>query len=260
MKIIVLISFFMFNFVFAKGFELNYQKETAFAFFETSILTFAFLAHNNKTTLNSTTVDSLNSNSINYLDKKFAIFSFDKDLADISDLFLIGISSSPFLFFISNDFRKNKKLLIPILFAETVALNTGINFIVKNMVSRKRPYAYEIEKNYKKRTSPDATRSFYSGHSSLAFASATFSTAMFFEYFPNSKWKIPVASSLFSSALIIASLRVLSGEHFLSDVSFGALMGVSSSLFVLMSHKKKDFNFSFFPLNNGGLFSFNYIF
>ncbi len=246
--------------IFARGFELETQKETAFAFLGTTVLTFAFLANNNKNALDLKSVDIFNKNSVNSFDRTFAVFSYDKTIASVSDFSLISLSLTPSLFYFSKKFRTKEKFLIPVLFAEVLALNTGINFIVKNMVSRKRPYVYETNKNYEKRTSSDATRSFYSGHSSLAFACATFSSAMFWEYYPQSKWKIPITISLFSLATTIASLRVLAGQHFLSDVAFGALMGSATASFVLLSHKKDNLNFSIFPLKNGGMIAFNYKF
>ena len=79
-------------------------------------------------------------------------------------------------------------------------------------------------------------KSFPSGHTTLAFASASFTSYVFGKYYPDSKWRIPVSLSLYTLATTTALLRVSSGNHFLTDVLAGALIGTLCGLTIPMLH------------------------
>jgi undecaprenyl-diphosphatase len=80
------------------------------------------------------------------------------------------------------------------------------------------------------------------------FLSATFST----EY-PDSRWKIPVISAGYALALNVAVNRVLSGNHFISDVLAGAAIGSLYGYLVPWIHlqNKKNASVTFTPVLNG---------
>lgn len=94
------------------------------------------------------------------------------------------------------------------------SLTLGISYLVR----RKRPYE----------TMPDAwhlpirlyTPSFPSGHSTIAFAVATF---VCWYWHPSFLWVI----SLFAVAIAIALARVFVGVHYVTDVIVGAIIGSS---------------------------------
>ena len=67
--------------------------------------------------------------------------------------------------------------------------------------------------------------SFVSGHTTMSFAAAAFTTFMFCQYFPDSPWKIPVITASFTAAAVTGGLRIASGNHFVTDVLAGAGLG-----------------------------------
>ncbi len=90
--------------------------------------------------------------------------------------------------------------------------------------------------------SGDSERSFPSRHSILAFASATFTSYVFSTYYPDSDWKVPVSLLSYGLAATTSAFRVASGNHFLTDVVAGALIGTAVGLAVPALHSQFDEN------------------
>lgn len=78
----------------------------------------------------------------------------------------------------------------------------------------------------------DWNNSFISGHTTLSFAAATFTTYMMNQYFPNSRNKQLIIATSYSLATITAGLRLASGNHFLTDVLCGAAVGSAMGFLV----------------------------
>lgn len=114
---------------------------------------------------------------------------------------------------------------IGVEYAETMAFAYGIKELAKHCVSRPRPYMYFDGAPQSKIDDGDWDDSFFSGHTTLSFAAASFTTFMMCQYFPDSPAKIPVITMAYSLACTTAILRLASGNHFLTDVLCGALAG-----------------------------------
>lgn len=78
--------------------------------------------------------------------------------------------------------------------------------------------------------------SFPSGHVTLAFSYATFTSYVFCKYNPDSKAKLPVCIISYSLACATAVLRVASGSHFITDVLAGAAIGAAIGFAVPYVH------------------------
>ena len=116
-------------------------------------------------------------------------------------------------------------LTIGTMYAETLLLAYGIKEWTKLLVYRARPYMYFDEYPQDKVDDGDWNCSFPSGHTTLAFAGAAFTTMVFCQCFPDSNWKYAVAGASFGIAAATGVLRMASGNHFLTDVLAGALIG-----------------------------------
>jgi len=128
-----------------------------------------------------------------------------------------------------------------LILGEVFVVNAGINTLIKYAVRRPRPFLYDADMSAfspEDRADADSGMSFYSQHSSSAFAMATAGSYLFTLRHPNSKWVIPVW--LFSEALAAttASMRVLAGKHFISDVLVGAVMGSAVGLLIPYLHRR----------------------
>ena len=74
----------------------------------------------------------------------------------------------------------------------------------------------------------------------MAFASAGFVSYVFSRYYPDSKWKAPIIAASYSLAATTAVLRIMSGNHFMTDVLAGALLGTLWGIGIPMLHTLGD--------------------
>jgi membrane-associated phospholipid phosphatase len=79
--------------------------------------------------------------------------------------------------------------------------------------------------------------SFYSGHTSTAFAMATAYGYLFTARHPRSKWIAPVWILGYAYASTTGVLRVAAGKHFWSDVIVGAIAGTAVGLAIPAAHR-----------------------
>ena len=129
-------------------------------------------------------------------------------------------------------------LTVGTMYAETLLFANGIKEWLKLLVYRARPYMYYEGYPQKKLADGDWNCSFPSGHTTLAFAGAAFTTMLYCQYFPDSKWKYTVAGASFGLAALTGALRIASGNHFFTDVLTGAIIGSICGIAVPYMHTK----------------------
>jgi membrane-associated phospholipid phosphatase len=122
--------------------------------------------------------------------------------------------------------------------AEALAWNGAVQDIVRRAVRRPRPFLYTAGVYPSERDGSDAGFSFYSGHTSFAFALATSCSYTFTLRHPHSKWKWVVWPALMAVASIEPVLRVYSGDHFPTDVIVGALAGSAIGVLFPALHRR----------------------
>ncbi|MDR1147053.1 MAG: phosphatase PAP2 family protein [Spirochaetaceae bacterium] len=106
---------------------------------------------------------------------------------------------------------------------EAFLLTFGTINLVKHTVIRYRPYMYIS--GLPDGEEDDYHNSFPSGSTAYVFLGAAFLSTTFSREYPESKLKLPVIIGSYTLASGIASMRILSGSHFLSDVLIGAAIG-----------------------------------
>ena len=95
-----------------------------------------------------------------------------------------------------------------------------------------------------RRTRPDGTEfSFPSGHTSVSFAAATVVQRHF-------GWKAGVPA--YAMASFVAASRIHEKRHFLSDVTFGAAVGIASGWAVTVGHGKAQMSVAPIAAPGGG--------
>jgi membrane-associated phospholipid phosphatase len=123
---------------------------------------------------------------------------------------------------------------------ETLAVNSFSTRLVKSIVRRPRPYAYDLALPEQERTVPDAASSFYSGHTSGSFAMATAYSYTFTRRHPDSPLVVPVWLGTHLLAAATGVCRVQAGKHFWTDVLIGAAMGSAIGLIVPVLHERRE--------------------
>ena len=157
-----------------------------------------------------------------------------------ADFLLIASLTTPVIL-LSTD--KKEWFTNGVMYLETLLIANGLKELAKLAVNRKRPYMYsDRDLPQDEIDNGDWAKSMPSGHTTFAFASATFLTYTFCRYFSDSPWRIPVSIGSYAIATGVAVLRVSGGKHFLSDVLAGAAIGSAVGFLVPFLHTLKTKN------------------
>lgn len=186
-----------------------------------------------------------NKNDVNSFDRRFMnAYSKTKDKA--ADITVAMAMATPAFVAFSTD--KEEWFTEAVMYAETLLIANGIKEMTKLCVNRIRPYMYYDSEDWPEDDvkEGDFANSFPSGHSAMAFAAATFTSYTFWKYNPDSNWKYAVAGTSYALAGTTFALRLLSGNHFMTDAVSGALIGTGVGFLVPWIHtfntNHKDFN------------------
>jgi undecaprenyl-diphosphatase len=179
------------------------------------------------------------------------MFSYNKPLDMVSDYGVYGMLLLPALSLVPNIGSPGTLLTYGIMYAQAFAFTAGTKNLLKNAIIRYRPYMYADGVPAGK--DDDYHNSFPSGSTAYAFLSAGFLSATYACEFPESRWKIPVIAGSYTLAAGVASMRILSGSHFLSDVLAGAAIGTLYGWLIPALHKRQtsDRNFAILLPGNG---------
>ena len=161
------------------------------------------------------------SSRVNAFDRS-VIHSYNKGF-DLAGHILLGLSMAApasMVFLMPEEW-----LPLTVMYAETLLIANGIKEIMKNSISRVRPYMYADNPPGDDVESGDYARSFPSGHTTMAFTSATFFSYVFTKYYPDSVYRYPVYAGSFLLAAATAGMRIASANHFPTDVLAGAAIG-----------------------------------
>ena len=108
---------------------------------------------------------------------------------------------------------------------QAVLVSAGLNQGVKFAVQRPRPLLYDRPADDPALDSPDNHLSFYSGHTTTAFAAGMAWAFTFARRHPGSPWRFAAYGGAAALGSTVGLLRVLAGKHFVSDVLVGAVAG-----------------------------------
>ena len=178
-------------------------------------------------------IHRLDKSDVNFVDRAF-MHSYSKSLDLTGDILLACTMAAPFTLAIHQE--KENMITLAVMYAETLLLAHSVKELSKDAVLRWRPYCYYDDTRSKLLKDDDSGRSFMSGHSAMAFASASFFATTYARLNPEGKKKYMVAGGSFAAAAAVATLRVASGNHFITDVLTGALWGTFAGYIVPQLH------------------------
>jgi len=169
--------------------------------------------------------------------------------ADIASDLLTGAVVAPFVV----GYLHDDELWTPLLMlSQVLALQSGVNLAVRSLAVWPRPFLLGSQGG-EERTASGVSGSFYSGHSSAAFASATFTGYWFAQQHPESPYRKWIWTGSYLTATTIATLRVMAGKHYPSDVLVGAAVGSAFGWLIPWLHRESSERVSLSPLANGCL-------
>lgn len=186
---------------------------------------------------------SLDSDDIPDFDRR-AIYHWSPRSSDASDFFNKASSLSPLLYTIpltiNHDFRELGT--VSLMYLEAYSFIRSITGLTKYTVRRPRPYLYnsDLTMSEKLRDGSNATRSFFSGHTSNSFCGAVFTATVFSDLYPQSRLKPLVWSLSLGAATTTGVLRYYAGKHYPSDIIVGAIAGSLVGYLIPRLHRRKS--------------------
>jgi membrane-associated phospholipid phosphatase len=192
----------------------------------------------NKPDLSLEDLNNLDKNDIWFVDR-WAAGNFDENANNISDIPFFASFATPLLLTLNKDTRQHSGQL-SVMLIESLSTASAAFTISAGFVEKSRPKVYNESVDLDERLRNNSQRSFFSGHVA-ASASATFFTAQVFsDFFPDSKAKPYVWTAAAIIPGVVGYYRIKSGNHFLSDVIIGYIIGGASGMLIPRMHKVKD--------------------
>ena len=187
-----------------------------------------FLLSENKHKLTLEEIANLKSVNINSFDRS-AVKYYSPSAARTSDVLMFSSLALPFALLLDKNARGNS-LQTGVIYFETLAIaSVGIN-LSKGLTRRPRPYVYNSSVPESEKQKTDATKSFFSGHTTLSAAGTFFVAKVFCDYNPDSKWKPAVWIGAAAIPLATGFYRYRAGKHYPTDVlvaiCYGAMTGI----------------------------------
>jgi membrane-associated phospholipid phosphatase len=180
-------------------------------------------------------LQSLSRSSVNRIDRH-ATYLYSASKSKWSDI-LVGFSVvSPAGLFRNRNVRLYAGTF-SLMYLETILLSTFIPQLCKRSVERYRPYVYNPDAPLSVRIKPDSRRSFFSGHTTTAFAAAVFLSTVYSNTQNTGRWRSFVWTGSLLSASLVSYLRYASGAHFPTDILAGALTGAALGFLVPALHR-----------------------
>ena len=183
-------------------------------------------------------VNGLSRDSVNSFDRN-ATYHYSKAIGTVSDITCYCILAAPLGLLTDRKIRETAKTY-SVMYTETVMLAYVLPSIGKGFFKRPRPYVYNPAVPLDEKLSRDARVSFFSRHTTFAFASACFASMVYGSYNPGSKLTPYVWAGSLAAASAVGFFRFAAGEHFPTDILTGALAGTLIGCGVPYLHKTKN--------------------
>lgn len=176
------------------------------------------------------------------VDRELSIKNYSRTYDKIGDILVVSLVAYPAVYLIDDKLRDNF-ITIAIMYSETMFIAGFIADWGKSLVYRPRPFTYSVTPDnipLPLSQSPDRFKSFFSGHTSIAFASMVFLSTVYNDYYPNSEYTTLVTTSSLTLASLVGISRVKAGKHFPTDVALGAVVGSVIGYLIPEFHKSTD--------------------
>ena len=158
--------------------------------------------------------------------------------AHLSDIFMYTAAITPITLSMTSE-GTLEPTTITTMHIETLLLNGGATYLLKNLFRRTRPFVYNDDPRIPDslKMSRTARRSFPSGHTSTAFASMVFMATVYGQMYPDSETKNWVWAGCLATASVTGYLRYAAGYHYPTDILAGAALGAFSGWLVPQLHE-----------------------
>jgi|GEM_PF-308866 len=184
---------------------------------------------------------------LNFLDQWVA-GKHNKSANAISDIPFALSFAAPFAFLFDDEINDHTGQYVG-LYIESLATTAAIYTITAGLVNRSRPYVYDNsgDTGDDRRFKNNGQRSFYSGHVAATATATFFAAKAFSDFNPDANGKVFVWAGAATLPAAVGVLRMEAGQHFLTDVLLGYVLGAGTGILVPELHKKKVENIDIYP-------------
>jgi membrane-associated phospholipid phosphatase len=168
--------------------------------------------------------------------------AYANEAHSLSDIALRVVPVLPFALGFDKEIRKDA-LNLTLLYLQMHSYNTSLYLISAMSIRRNRPFLYNPDEIYERKSGPKSTDSFYSGHVSVVTASSFFMAKVFLDYHPehkNRRWLFYSLATL--PSIYTGYFRYRAGKHFPTDLIVGYAIGAAVGILTPELHKSKLYN------------------
>lgn len=219
----------------AQTYHTHHRNDALTAVAGSVLLINGLHAYYSVTPSNSWDIKHLTADQLGSFERK-AVGSGNKRAGVLSDIGL-GLSALTCGALIMTPARKEFKT-ITLMGYQSLSLSLGLMSLSKGLSNRYRPYVYDQEVHLAQKLHPDARRSFYSGHTTMAATLSFFSASVLHPYLDQDWQKLICWSYAISIPLVVGIARIKANEHFPTDVMAGYISGALIGCVVPYMHRK----------------------
>ena len=135
------------------------------------------------------------------------------------------------------------------LYVETLATTATMYTLTAGLIGRSRPYVYDDsgDTSDERRKKNNGQRSFYAGHVAASATATFFAAKVYSDFNPDSPGRVWMWAGAAAIPAGVAYLRMEAGQHFLTDVTLGYVLGAATGILVPELHKRKNDNIQVYP-------------
>jgi hypothetical protein len=194
-------------------------------------------------------INRLSRAEVNRFDRN-ATYNYSDQISDVSYALAGAVVAAPLALLLDHDVIDSWRTY-SLMYMETVALAVIIPAFAKRTVERVRPFVYNPDVPMDRRMTDDPRGSFFSRHTTMAFASAVFLSTAHDAYHPGSASSPYIWAGSLLAATAVGVMRIESGEHFPTDVIAGAAVGSAIGYLIPRMHRVETGRFSLTPVLRG---------
>ncbi len=171
-----------------------------------------------------------------------------KSANSISDIPFALSFAAPFAFLFDDEINDHTGQYIG-LYIESLATTAALYTITAGLVDRSRPYVYDNsgDTSNDRRFKNNGQRAFYSGHVAATATATFFAAKAYSDFNPDANGKIFIWGGAAVLPAAVGVFRMEAGQHFLSDVLIGYVLGAGTGILVPELHKRKIDNLDIYP-------------
>jgi membrane-associated phospholipid phosphatase len=216
-------------------YEMNWKKDGALIVVGIPLAALGIAMDRSVAPLTNEELNNLNRDDI-FLPDRFVTYNYSPNASDISDILLYTCMLSPTLLLASKPIRTDSPVIAG-MYLQTMILGVALPAFGKGGIQRIRPYAYNPNVPMEIKLTSEAKKSFFSGHTTMSFASVVFLSSVYSSYYPDSNAKPYIWSGSLLLASTVGYLRMAAGSHFLTDVLVGAVVGSAIGYLIPKIHE-----------------------